>query len=194
MRRLAAISILAVLAAAAAGCGGGSGGGGSTSTAADTCAKDELNLETPGTLTIASGNPAYPPWYEGGTSKGSVFKVDDPANGQGYESAAAYALAKKMGFSKDKVKWIPVAFKLTYKPGPKNFDFETQQISYNKQRAEAVDFSDSYYDVSQALVALKAKPIANATSIAELKNAKLGAVVGTTSYQYMIDNIKPKDQ
>src|SRR5262249_10827125 len=74
------------------------------------------------------------------------------------------------------------------------FDFAMQQISFNKQRAKAVDFSDSYYDVNQALVALSDKPIAHATSIADLKDAKLGAVVGTTSYQYITDNIKPKNQ
>ena len=172
MRRLAAISIVAVLAAVAAGCGGGSGGGGSTSTAAkNTCAKDQLNLVTPGKLTIGSGNPAYPPWYEGGESKGSPFKVDDPANGQGYESAVAYAIASKLGFSRDQVQW-PVAFNLTFKPGPKNFDFAMQQISYNQQRAQAVDFSDSYYDVNQALVALKDKPIADTSSISDLTSAQ----------------------
>jgi polar amino acid transport system substrate-binding protein len=161
---------------------------------ANSCAKDQLNLVTPDTLTIGTGNPAYPPWYEGGTPKGSTFKVDDPANGQGYESAVAYALAKQLGFSKDEVKWIPVAFNLTFKPGPKNFDFAMQQISYNKQRAQAVAFSDSYYDVNQALVALKDKPIAEATSIADLEDAKLGAVVGTTSYEYITENIKPSSQ
>jgi len=86
-----------------------------------------------------------------------------------------------MGFSKDEVNWIPVAFNLTFKPGPKNFDFAMQQISYNKKRAQAVDFSDSYYDVNLALVALKDKPIVGATSIGDLKDAQLGAVVGTTS-------------
>ncbi len=106
----------------------------------------------------------------------------------------AYAIANELGFSKDQVEWLPVAFNLTFKPGPKNFDFAMQQISYNKQRAQAVDFSDSYYDVNQALVALEDKPIANATSISDLKSAKLGAVVGTTSYQYIIDNIEPEDQ
>jgi polar amino acid transport system substrate-binding protein len=198
MRRLAAISILAVLATVAAGCGGGgSGSGGSTSgttTSANACAKDNLNLLTPDKLTIGTGNPAYPPWYEGGAKSGSTFKVDDPTTGQGYESAVAYAIANQLGFSKGEVLWLPVAFNLTFKPGPKDFDFAMQQISYNPQRAKAVAFSDSYYDVNQALVALKDKPIANATSLAGLKDAKLGAVVGTTSYQYITDNIKPSNQ
>ena len=195
-RALAAICALSFLSVAAAGCGGG--GGGSTTegqkTTASSCAKDQLNLVTPSTLTIGTGNPAFPPWYEGGTISGSEFKENDPATGQGYESAVAYALAKQLGFSKGEVKWVPVAFNLTFKPGPKNFDFAMQQISYNKQRAKAVDFSDSSYDVNQALVALSDKPIAHATSIADLKDAKLGAVVGTTSYQYITDNIKPNSQ
>jgi polar amino acid transport system substrate-binding protein len=195
MRRVLPISLVAVLAAVAAGCGGGSGSSGSTSTSLkETCVKSQLKLVTPNTLTIATGNPAYPPWYEGGTTKGSVFKVDDPADGQGYESAVAYAIAKKLGFTKNKVKWIPVGFNLTFRPGPKNFDFAIQQISYNPQRAKAVTFSKPYYNVNQALVALQDKPIASATTIADLKDAKLGVVVGTTSYDYIIDHIQPNDK
>ena len=200
MRRLAAISLVAFLAAVVAGCGGGEGGGGSTTTtgstttSASSCAKDQLKLVTPDTLTIATGNPAYPPWYEGGTKAGSDFKTNDPTTGEGYESAVAYAIAKELGFTKDQVKWIPLAFNLTYKPGPKDFDFAIQQISYNPQRAKAVTFSKPYYNVNQALVALSDKPIANAKKISDLKDAKLGAVVGTTSYQYITDHIEPTNK
>jgi polar amino acid transport system substrate-binding protein len=197
MRRWFATSIVIALAAVAAGCGGGASGTTTESqgtTSADMCAKDQLKLVTPGTLTIGTGNPAYPPWYEGGEILGSPFKVNDPSTGEGYESAVAYAIAKRLDFAKPDVKWIAVPFNLTFRPGPKNFDFAMQQISYSKKRAEAVDFSDSYYDVNQALVALKDKPLANVTSIAELKDEELGLVVGTTSYQYIIDNIRPNKQ
>ena len=198
MRRALAISVLALLAAVAVGCGGGGGGGGNTTnettTSASSCTKDQLNLVTADTLAIGTGNPAYPPWYEGGTKKGSSFKVNDPTTGEGYESAVAYAIAKQMGFTKNEVKWLAVPFSLTYKPGPKNFDFAMQQISYNPQRAKAVSFSKPYYNVNQALVALKDKPIANATKISDLKDAKLGVVVGTTSYDYINDHIEPNDK
>jgi len=198
MRRALAISIVAVLAAVAAGCGGGSGSTTATNATSTSdkaaCTKDTLNLVTPGTLTIGTGNPAYPPWFEGGTPNGGTFKVNDPTTGKGYESAVAYAIAKRLGFAKGEVKWSPVAFNLTFKPGPKDFDFAMQQISYNKQRAQAVDFSDSYYDVNQALVALKDSSIAHATSISDLKDAKLGVVVGTTSYDYITQNIKPSNK
>jgi polar amino acid transport system substrate-binding protein len=194
MRRLAAILVLSALAAVAAGCGAGEEKPSGTTTAAEACTKGQLNLIEPGTLTIGTGNPAYPPWYEGGTLKGSSFEVNDPATGKGYESAVAYALAKELGFAKGDVKWIAVPFNLTFKPGPKNFDFAMQQISFNPQRAKAVNFSNSYYDVNQALVALTDETIADATSFSDLKNAKLGAVVGTTSYDYVVDNVEPDDK
>ena len=193
MRRLAAFCLLVALAVIAAGCGGG-GKTPSGTTTKKSCEKSQLNLLEPGTLTIGTGNPAYPPWYEGGTLKGSSFEVNDPETGKGYESAVAYALAKELGFSKGDVKWAPVAFNQTFKPGPKNFDFAMQQISFSPPRAKAVAFSNSYYDVNQALVALTGKPIAGATSLSDLKDAKLGVVVGTTSYQYLVDNIDPSDQ
>ena len=193
MRRALPFVVAAVMAGLAAGCGGGgkSASPGTTTTGANACAKRQLNLVTPGKLTIGTGNPAFPPWYEGGTRSGSKFEVNDPATGQGYESAVAYALARKLGFAHGEVKWLAVPFNQTFKPGPKNFDFAMQQISYNPQRAKAVEFSTSYYNVNQALVALKDKPIANATSVSDLKDAKLGAVVGTTSYDYIVNNIKP---
>jgi polar amino acid transport system substrate-binding protein len=197
-RAITALCTLVALAAMAAGCGGGGGSttasNTSSTSAVAACTKGKLHLVTPGTLTIGTGNPAFPPWYGGGTSSGSPFKENDPASGQGYESAVAYALAKRLGFAKGEVKWTPVAFNLTFRPGPKNFDFAMQQISYNKQRAEAVDFSDSYYDVNQALVALKDSSIAHATKISDLKDAKLGVVVGTTSYDYIVNNIKPTNK
>ena len=197
MRRIAAIAVV-LLAGIAAGCGGGGDGGstttGSTTTSASSCTKDELKLVTPDTLTIATGNPAFSPWYEGGTKAGSDFKTNDPTTGEGYESAVAYAIAKELGFTKEQVKWIPLAFNLTYKPGPKDFDFAIQQISYNPQRGKAVTFSKPYYNVNQALVALSDKPIANAKKISDLKDAKLGAVVGTTSYQYITDHIEPTNK
>ena len=193
MRRLALIAAVFLLAGVAAGCGGGDGddNDAAATTTQTSCAKDQLELVSSGTLTIGTGNPEFSPWYEGGTPKGSTFAVNDPATGKGYESAVAYALARKLGFSKEEVEWKAVSFNQTFKPGPKDFDFAMQQISYNPQRAKAVDFSESYYEVNQALVALSDKPIASATTIADLKDAKLGAVVGTTNYDYVVDNIKP---
>ena len=194
MKRLALLPIL-VLALVAAGCGddddGEAAGTTTAATAADNCAKDQLTLVTPGTLTVGTDNPAFPPWFEGGTPEGSDWEINDPATGEGFESAVAYAVADKLGFADDEVTWIVVPFNNSFKPGPKSFDFDINQISVTDERDQAVDFSDSYYDVNQALVVLNDTPIADASSVADLKPYQLGAQIGTTSLGYINDTIQP---
>jgi polar amino acid transport system substrate-binding protein len=144
-----------------------------------------------GSLTVGTDNPAYPPYFQGGSPKGSQWKINDPSTGKGLESAVAYEIAKRMGFTTDQVKWIVVPFDQSYAPGPKSFDFDINQISYKPARAKAVDFSDSYYDVNQALVAVKGTPITQATSISDLKPYSLAAPLGTTSYDTITNVIQP---
>jgi polar amino acid transport system substrate-binding protein len=157
----------------------------------DECATDNLNLVTPGQLTVGTDNPAFPPWFEGGTPEGSSWEINDPSTGEGFESAVAYAVAGELGFSDDQVVWTEVPFNQSFRPGPKDFDFDINQISFRPQRDQAVDFSDSYYDVNQALVAVAGSPIAEATTLEELKAYTLGAPVGTTSFEYIEQNIQP---
>jgi polar amino acid transport system substrate-binding protein len=190
MRRALAL----VLVLAAAGCGGSSNKSASpnTTTSGMSCAKGSLNLVHTGQLTVGTDNPAYPPWF-GGKEK-APWKVSDPNSGQGFESAVAYAVAGKLGFAKNEVKWIVVPFNTSYAPGPKKFDFDINEISYTPARAKVVDFSGSYYDVNQAIVVKKGTKIASAKSIADLKPYKLGVQIGTTSYQFIKDHIKPAHQ
>jgi polar amino acid transport system substrate-binding protein len=168
------------------------GGTGATTpaTAADCAAANADAFKTPGTLTIGTDNPAFPPWFSGGeTDAHSEWKFDDPYTGKGYEAATAYAVAEAMGFTKDQVTWVVAPFAQTYKPGDKDYDFAIEQISYSAKRDEAVDFSESYYDVQQALVAAKGSPIASATSISDLAGTTIAAPIGTTSYDYIVANI-----
>ena len=160
---------------------------------AASCAEENADaLESPGTLTVGTGNPAFPPWWEGGESDGSEFEFNDPAKGEGYEGAVVAEVATRMGFSfPDGVTFVGVNFNKSFAPGPKDFDFVLQQISYLPERDDAVDFSESYYDVRQALVATESSPIAGATSIADLADAKLGAPIGTTSLSVIEDVIQP---
>lgn len=148
------------------------------------CAKENLTLVTPGTLTIGTDSPAYPPY----------FVDDDPTNGQGFESAVAYAVAEGLGFAPNEVSWTVVPFNKSYAPGDKDFDFDINQISITPKRQKAVDFSNGYYTVNQAVVALNDSPIANATTLAELQGAKLGAQVGTTSLDFITDVVQPAEQ
>ena len=153
----------------------------SASAAAQACPSGGLPTLTAGTLTIGTDQPVYQPWY-----------VDDaPENGQGFESAVAYAIAEQLGYPKDKVAWARVPFNAAIQPGPKSFDLNLTEFSITDDRKQAVDFSAPYYDVRQAVVALNGNPAAGATTVAELTSARLGAQVGTTSYDAINAVIKP---
>jgi polar amino acid transport system substrate-binding protein len=183
--------VLAALLVAAATLAVAAGTSARTVAPSLSCAPADLKLVHAGTLTIGTDNPAYPPWYGGGTPKGSRWKINDPATGKGFESAVAYAVAGKLGFSRDHVAWTYVPFNRSFAPGPKAFDFDINQISYTPARAKVVTFSSSYYDVNQALVVLNGTKIASVHSLAGLRGFKLGAQLGTTSYDYIVSQIKP---
>lgn len=146
-----------------------------------------------GKLTIGADNPAYPPYFQPdpSTPANAKWGLGDPLNGQGFEAAVADAVAQAMGFTGDQVAWAPVAFNSAIAPGAKPFDIYLTQVSYSADRTKAVDLTDGYFDLSQAVVALKANPIAQVTTVAGLKEFKLGAPVGTTSYTYITANIQP---
>jgi polar amino acid transport system substrate-binding protein len=165
-------------------------GGPSSPAAIPGCAKGSLNLLNEGKLTLGTDNPAFPPWWGGGETR-KPWKISNPYSGKGYESAVAYAVAGQLGFTKAQVQWTYVPFAQSFRPGDKRFDFYMAQVSYDPARDKAVDFSNAYYYVNQSLVGRKGTPIASAKSIAALKPYKLGAQRGTTSYQYIVKNIRP---
>jgi polar amino acid transport system substrate-binding protein len=185
----AAAVVLALVAAGAA-----SGSAAAPRAAAASCAKGDLALVSSGTLTIGTDNPAYPPWYAGGSPKGAKWKINDPSTGKGFESAVAYAVAKQLGFSKAEVAWAYVPFNRAFAPGKKSFDFDINQISFTPARAKVVTFSSSYYDVNQAVVVVKGTKIASVHSVAGLHQFKLGAQLGTTSYDFINSRIKPSQK
>ncbi len=148
-----------------------------------------------GRLTIGTDNPAYPPYFAGGeTDAHKDWKFNDPYTGKGFEDAVAYEVADRLGFSKDQVDWTVAPFGQTYKPGPKNYDFAIEQISYSAKRAQAVDFSQSYYDVNQSIVSVKGNPITKATGIADLKDYSIATQIGTTSYDFIQNVIQPNKE
>ena len=159
----------------------------------DACAVATLPLLKAGTLTVGTDNPAFPPYFAENADghKTAPWELGDPTNGQGFESAFAYALAAKMGFPKEQVAWTYVPFDSSYKPGAKTFDIDINQVSDTPERRATVDLSDGYYFLNQALVSLAANPVAKVTSISGLSGFRFGAQAGTTSLQTITDVIKP---
>ncbi len=181
MRPSVLAAALAAAAAGLAGCGSISGGG--TAGASSPCSRAavQADLYHRGVLTVATDKPVYPPWFEN----------NNPANGKGYESAVAYAVAAQLGFRRSQVRWAYEPFNNAYAPGPKKFDFDINEVSVTPQRATAVTFSASYYDVQQALVALKSSPVVTRHTPAELKGYVFGDQVGTTSLAFINSQIQP---
>ncbi len=197
MRRstLAIVSVLALgLALFAAGCGGkkGSsstgasttGGEGGQAANAAACTPSQMETHKAGVLTIATDKPAYPPYFEN----------DEPSNGEGFESAVGYAIGKQLGYPKSKIEWTVEPFDSSYAPGPKNFDFDLNEISITPVREKAVDFSAPYYSANQAVVALEGSKAAKAKSLAELKDTKIGVQLNTTSLSAVDEEIEPSSK
>jgi polar amino acid transport system substrate-binding protein len=173
----------------AAGAGAAASTAAGTSSAAATsspaaCTKSTLALHSPGVLTVATDAPAYPPYFEN----------DKPANGKGFESAVAYAIAGKLGFTPSEVKWVTEPFDSSYAPGPKSFDFDINEISITKPREKAVDFSAPYYTNPQGIIVSSTSKYAHVTSLAGLRGAKIGVQIGSTSLDATDSVIKPSSQ
>ncbi|HAQ59056.1 MAG TPA: amino acid ABC transporter substrate-binding protein [Microbacterium sp.] len=165
---------ITVAAFALTGCAGGSGD-------ADASSDPDAGFVTPGKLTIATGDIAYYPYVVD----------DDPASGEGFEAAVAYAIADELGFEHDDVEWVRTSFEAAIAPGPKNFDFNIQQYTITDERKQAVDFSSPYYSASQAVVAIEGGPADGVDSIAGLKDLTIGAMAGSTSAQTLQEVVQP---
>jgi polar amino acid transport system substrate-binding protein len=148
------------------------------------CTPDTLETQSPGKLTVATDKPAFPPYFED----------NDPTNEKGFESAVAYAIADQLGYADTQVEWTVVPFNASFAPGPKDFDFDVNQISITPKRAEQVDFSVPYYEADQAVVVKKGSDLEGATSLAELADANIGVQIGTTSLDAVNEEIQPSSE
>ena len=182
MRTRLLVALLAALAMLAAACGDSDD---SDSAAAGGC--DPLPLHADGVLTVATGDTVFPPWMGAGADD-----FDDPSTGTGYEGALVFALAEELGI--DEVVFVRTGFDEVIAPGDKDWDFNIQQYTITEARDEVVDFSDGYYAVDQAVIGRADSSIADAASVADLKGAKLGAAIGTTSLDYIENIIEPDSQ
>ncbi|MDR1913771.1 MAG: transporter substrate-binding domain-containing protein [Clostridiales bacterium] len=172
MKRLIGISLVLVMLFVSA-CSGSANSSGT-----------ELATLTDGKLTIATGEPAWEPWVIN----------DAPETGEGFEAALAYAVAEKLGYSKEDVVWVRTTFEEAIQPGPKNFDFNLQQYSVTEERKAVVDFSSVYYREPLAVIVKKDDVYASAASIAELKEALFGAASGDIAGEYTRTAVAPNQE
>jgi len=177
---LAALALIAYSSATSSSAAGAT----TRSVVGGACVPAKLALHTRGVLTVATDSPAYPPYFES----------NKPANGKGFESAVAYAVAAELGFKPSQVKWVVEPFDASYAPGPKSFDFDINEISITKQRAKEVDFSTPYYTNPQGLIVASSSSLAHAKSLAAFRQATIGVQIGTTSLSAVTAEIKPSQQ
>ncbi|HWC35689.1 MAG TPA: ABC transporter substrate-binding protein [Mycobacteriales bacterium] len=188
MKRVASGLAAVVTVLAVAGCGSSSSGGAATTSTPGAaseiagCAPDTLHTVSSGNLTIGVDQPVYPPWFNDNKT---------PIDGNGYESAIDLAIAKALGYSTGQMKVKRISFTQAIGPGARNFDFDLDEFSITKKREAAVDFSAPYYNVAEAVVALKGSKAASVTTFAGLQALNLGAQTGSTNQQTISDVIKP---
>ena len=187
--RAALFLSLVIALAVAVGCGSSDDDSSDDSTSASSvsledCTPDQLQTKADGTLTVATDKPAFPPYVID----------DDPTNGKGFESAVAYAIADQLGFDQADVTWTRVPFNSSYAPGPKDFDFDVNQISITPKREQQVDFSSPYYEADQSVVVQKGSELDGVTSLADLQDATIGVQIGTTSLDAVNDGIAPSNE
>jgi len=152
-----------------------------TSAPGDAKACAEGKTLAAGALTIATGDPAFPPYV----------LDDDPTSGEGFESAVALAVAAELGFEGDAVSWVRTSFDTAVAGSDSNFDFNLQQFTINAERQQVVSFSEPYYTANQAVLGYVDGPGKDVTKLSDLKNLRLGAAAGTTSLQFILDVVQP---
>lgn len=181
------VLLLSALALVAAACGGDD-----TPAGVDpdvSCDVADLNLVTAGQLTVATGEPVFPPWMGVGDDN-----FDVPESGTGFEGALVYALAGEMGFTDEQVVFVRTGFDDAITAGPKDWDFNIQQYSITEDRDQVVDFSNPYYTTRQSLITFPDSAFASPSSLEDLKGATLGVAIGTTSFDFVEDVIQPDNE
>ena len=172
----------AVASAAGAGASAPPDGSAPTSAIPDPAECAEGLTLNEGELTIATGDPAFPPYVID----------DDPTSKEGFEAAVAYAVAELLGFADDEVTWVRTTFDGAIAPGPKSFDLNLQQYSITTERDQVVDFSLPYYQGTQAIFGPADSPAATAATLADIQALRLGVATGTTSLVFAEEVLAPE--
>ncbi len=168
MKRLIALLAVAAFAASAA------------AVSARTAAPPTI---TPGTLTVAFGDPAV--GFAVGTVRGNTI-----TNPRGYEVDLAKAVAAQLGLKT--IKYIYTPWTGLFAPGTKKFDVSFQEATITAPRAKTVSFSTSYFNANQGV--LIRKGLTPPTSIADLKKLQTCAQADTTGLDWIKTRLHPNKQ
>ncbi|MCM1534463.1 MAG: basic amino acid ABC transporter substrate-binding protein [Clostridium sp.] len=153
------------------------GGAGSTKDATDNTgsADKAAAVETikDGVLIIGT-NAAFPPFEY----------IGDDGEPDGFDIALANAIAEKLGLT---VEVQDMEFGSLVAAIGSKIDVAIAGMTITDDRLEKVDFSDSYYDAVQFVIAL---PGSEPKTAADLENKKIGAQLGTTGATIAEEEIK----
>lgn len=123
---------------------------------------------------IIGTNAAFPPFEY----------IGDDGEPDGFDIALANAIAEKLGL---KVEVQDMEFGSLVGSIGSKIDVAIAGMTITEERLKEVDFSDSYYDAVQFVIAL---PGSEPKTAADLENKKIGAQLGTTGATIAEEEIK----
>ena len=174
-RRGYAVGALALTAALALSACGSETGGGSPSgtTGASASAAGGVKLVQPGKLTVCTNIP-YEPFQ---------FK-DDSGKIVGFDVDIVDLAAKKLGVTQNIVDIDFAVIKSGAAMAAGKCDVAAAGMTITPERKQNIDFSDPYFDATQALLAKKGTGAKSLDDV-KAKNLKLGAQASTTGLDYV---------
>lgn len=141
--------------------------------------RGSVKLETvvPGALSVRPALPA-PGWWNGD----SLETIKD-----GFEYCLAANMAYRAGL--DRVIVVSRSFAQILTGQAKGFDIALSQITITDERKKVVNFTEPYFSSGQGVL-VKAGTKVDKDSI---KKMRLGVRQGSTTLQYVTDNLKPTE-
>ena len=157
--------LLAAFALVAAACGDG-----------EEAAEGELNLVTPGTLTVCTDAPYRPMEFEDPNAPGGFT---------GFDIELVRAIAGEMGLGLAVINsgWDPIVNGTAFLAG--DCDLAAASITIRADREENVDFSAGYFFGDQSLLVKKDSGI---TSLSETVGRRIGVQEQTTGELFALEN------
>jgi len=125
---------------------------------------------------------AYAPfnWTQNDDSNGAVKIADSENYANGYDVQMAKKIADSLGYDVTIVKTEWDGLIPALQSG--KIDIIVAGMSITADRAQAVDFSDVYYNADIVVLTMKTSKYASATSLADLAGAKMSSQLSTVWY------------